>query len=152
MGMSPPHVIYFKASHWSSGHMVFPGFSQGFAVFSRGFAVFSLGLPVFLFCFCFVFKKEKSRNLYKKEERRRKIVLVLLSSTVERFFVSCMRDFLRKILSIWTLDLYHNSGYYEFNHFTKLWSLKRYSKIIYAWLCCVCYFECHHSFVNILRN
>ena len=70
-GMSPFYVTFFKASHWSSAHLI------------RSQPLFSQPHPPFF--------GDKSRNLSK-------IVSVLLSALVERFFVSCMWDFFLKWL------------------------------------------------------
>ena len=83
---------------------IIPGFSQGFPGifpgFSRGFASafpgFYLGFPMIFLGFSrdlFLFSSKI--NKYKvKSHNLSKIVSVVLSASVERFFVSCMQDFL----------------------------------------------------------
>ena len=74
--------------------MVFPGFSRSFSGVSRGFpGVFPEFSGVFLGVFPGYSRQEKSRNLtiffFKdKSCNFSKIVSVLLSASVERFFVS----------------------------------------------------------------
>ena len=94
ISQSPFHVIFFEASHWPSDIMirsrsfprVFLGFSRGFPGVFPGFSQgFPNVFPGFSRYFPRVFP-DKSHNLLK-------IVSVLLSVSVQRFFVSRMRNF-----------------------------------------------------------
>ena len=78
---------------------VFPGFFLGFSGgFPGVFLGFSLGFPRFLFNFYF-FQKNLANSFWDKSRNLSKIVPVLLSASVERFFVSCMPDVFKGLLS-----------------------------------------------------
>ena len=110
--MSPSHAIFFEASHWPSDHMTRSRPLIGGQKWTQKVAVKSgpqkwrpkvaakSGDQFKFFQICL---KDKSCNLFK-------FVSVLLSASVERFFVSRMRD-LKKNINGSIFQLNHNLGY-----------------------------------------
>ena len=90
------HEAFFEASHWPKGHMI----SSRPLIGQPSFTI-KLRWVSFFFCPKALWRQRRRqrRGGVNKKMLKSFLVAALLSALVERFFVSCMRDFLSEHIS-----------------------------------------------------